>query len=193
MKSLMLAQVCKPGSCIPPHGHASTLFTGGMKGGNVSTYSEKLKHPLWQRKRLEILDRDNFKCRGCGSETNTLNVHHLKYIRGNNPWEYPNSFLITLCDICHEIEHEGQQSSREYLIDSFICRGARADDLFSLSVAIDMSGSNDAQVTSNEWNCIAVILRESLKFRHAGGDLNSLIGLIGELCAQDEEGHSDAK
>jgi len=31
----------------------------------MSTYAEKLKHPLWQRKRLEILNRDGFKCAQC--------------------------------------------------------------------------------------------------------------------------------
>jgi hypothetical protein len=27
-----------------------------------SEYSKKLKHPRWQKKRLEILDRDKFTC-----------------------------------------------------------------------------------------------------------------------------------
>lgn len=67
-----------------------------------TSYSEKLKHPLWQKKRLEILKRDKFKCKLCEDTETTLNVHHKEYIPGNYPWEYNNSSLITLCEHCHE-------------------------------------------------------------------------------------------
>jgi 5-methylcytosine-specific restriction endonuclease McrA len=40
------------------------------------TYSEKLTHPKWQRKRLEILNRDGFKCVLCGNEEMQLQIHH---------------------------------------------------------------------------------------------------------------------
>jgi hypothetical protein len=69
------------------------------------TYSEKLKHPLWQKKRLEIMNRDKFTCKICGDDETELHVHHKEYIDGNDPWDYANSFLITLCSHCHlEIE-----------------------------------------------------------------------------------------
>lgn len=42
-------------------------------------YSEKLKDPRWQKKRLEILNRDEFACRFCGDNKSTLNVHHISY------------------------------------------------------------------------------------------------------------------
>jgi hypothetical protein len=70
------------------------------------TYSEKLSNPRWQRKRLEIMDRDNWSCTKCCSSTRTLHVHHKKYIKGANPWDYEDHFLTTLCYICHENEHE---------------------------------------------------------------------------------------
>lgn len=60
---------------------------------------------------LEILDRDNRKCRNCGSGQN-LEVHHRQYHRDNKtglkrePWDYDNKFLITICHGCHEIGHE---------------------------------------------------------------------------------------
>lgn len=69
------------------------------------TYSEKLKSPKWQKKRLEIMQRDNFKCRICEDENNTLNIHHILYKKEyKNPWDYPNELLITLCESCHNIE-----------------------------------------------------------------------------------------
>lgn len=43
-------------------------------------YSEQLKHPKWQKKRLEILKRDKWKCKKCKDDTTTLNVHHKEYL-----------------------------------------------------------------------------------------------------------------
>lgn len=69
-----------------------------------NTYSELLKDPRWQKKRLKILDRDGFECKNCGDTTKTLHVHHRRYINGRNPWEYEDSNLVTLCCDCHKIE-----------------------------------------------------------------------------------------
>lgn len=66
-------------------------------------YSEKLKDPRWQRKRLEVLSRDNWKCINCGDDKSTLHVHHEKY--KGEPWEIDNSKLKTVCYKCHELEH----------------------------------------------------------------------------------------
>lgn len=66
------------------------------------SYSELLKDPRWQKKRLEILSRDNFQCKVCCSTEKTLHVHHQYYIKSLNPWEYKDESLITLCDECHE-------------------------------------------------------------------------------------------
>lgn len=70
------------------------------------TYKEKLLDPRWQKKRLQILNRDNFTCCECGDDKNTLHVHHKIYIHGNEPWEYPDNHLVTLCAICHEQEEQ---------------------------------------------------------------------------------------
>lgn len=68
------------------------------------TYAEKLKHPKWQKKRLEILNRDNFMCRCCGNTELTLHVHHFTYLKGRQPWDYENSNFITMCEDCHSEE-----------------------------------------------------------------------------------------
>lgn len=67
------------------------------------TYSEKLRDPRWQKKRLKIMERDEFKCRLCGSGDKTLNVHHAYYRPKANPWDYPDEELTTLCEECHEV------------------------------------------------------------------------------------------
>jgi len=66
------------------------------------TYAEKLKDPRWQKKRLEILERDGFECQVCWSDEKELHVHHKLYKNGYDPWEYGNDDLETLCKDCHK-------------------------------------------------------------------------------------------
>ncbi len=65
-------------------------------------YWQLLRDPRWQRKRLEVMERDNFACMECGDKGQTLNVHHCYYERGLMPWEYSAAVLKTLCEPCHE-------------------------------------------------------------------------------------------
>ncbi len=69
-------------------------------------YSESLKDPRWQKKRYDILIRDDWTCQICGAKSKTLHVHHNIYEKGKKPWEYSDYQLITLCRDCHEYEHE---------------------------------------------------------------------------------------
>lgn len=69
-------------------------------------YEKQIKSPKWQKKRLEVLERDNFTCCFCGSTEKMLHVHHLYYEDGKKIWEYPTKALITLCEDCHKREHE---------------------------------------------------------------------------------------
>ena len=70
------------------------------------TYWEKLKDPRWQKKRLDVMNRDGFACRHCGSKRKTLNVHHLFYVFDCDPWDYEEKELITLCASCHLAEQQ---------------------------------------------------------------------------------------
>lgn len=74
------------------------------------SYEEQLKDVRWLSKRDEILERDDYCCQDClcGKETMKyikLHVHHRKYISGRMAWDYPNEYLITLCDECHSKLH----------------------------------------------------------------------------------------
>jgi 5-methylcytosine-specific restriction endonuclease McrA len=68
----------------------------------MAAYAEKLKDPRWQKKRLEIFERDGWKCVACKSTDNSLNVHHLQYRKGKDPWDYSGFELATLCEPCHK-------------------------------------------------------------------------------------------
>lgn len=77
------------------------------------TYREQLLHPNWQRKRMEILQRDDFSCKLCCDKDSTLHVHHKQYAKGRMAWEYPNDELVTLCAECHDTMHEQQGMLRD--------------------------------------------------------------------------------
>lgn len=68
-----------------------------------SKYSQKLKDPRWQRKRLEALQAANWACQDCKNTRKTLHVHHTRY--AGEPWDVPLSSLEVLCEDCHEERH----------------------------------------------------------------------------------------
>lgn len=65
----------------------------------MAKYSDLLRDPRWQKKRLEILQRDNFTCQHCKDTETELHVHHNQY--KGNPWEIECDNLVTLCKHCH--------------------------------------------------------------------------------------------
>jgi len=67
-------------------------------------YSELLKSPKWQKKRLEILNRDKFTCKLCGDTETSLHVHHAAY--KGMPWDIDSEQLCTVCADCHSAIHE---------------------------------------------------------------------------------------
>lgn len=79
-------------------------------------YRQLLRHPKWQRKRLRIFDRDEWKCVACGADDQELHVHHTYYAAGKKPWEYPDTDLVTFCFECHERYHYAE--SREGIVIS---------------------------------------------------------------------------
>jgi len=68
------------------------------------TYAEKLKDPRWQKKRLEVMQRDEFTCQFCKNFKGPLHVHHKTYEYNVSPWDYEDSNFITLCEDCHKNE-----------------------------------------------------------------------------------------
>lgn len=84
-------------------------------------YSYLLSRPQWQKKRLEIMERDNFACKFCLDSNSMLHVHHDYYERGTLPWEYPNESLYTLCEACHElVHHDG--GDKAFLKETLVSR-----------------------------------------------------------------------
>lgn len=95
-------------------------------------FFKKYKDPRWQKKRLEILQRDEFECQRCGDSESTLHIHHFYYEKDKNPWEYHNEALITLCESCHEHEGNARQDYEQMLLHTLKKTGFLSDDIFTL-------------------------------------------------------------
>ena len=92
------------------------------------TYGEKLRSPEWQKKRLEILNRDEFTCTMCNSKDKTLHVHHKVYIFNNEPWDYEDQYYITLCEDCH-FEEECNKTFIKNIIKYNVYKGVTYTEL----------------------------------------------------------------
>lgn len=73
-------------------------------------YYDLLKNPLWQKKRLERLEKSNWQCENCGANDNSLHVHHKLYFKNKNPWDYDDEQLEVLCDPCHKNAHNAMEA-----------------------------------------------------------------------------------
>ncbi len=101
-----------------------------------SEYSQLLLDPRWQKKRLEILARDNFMCQSCEDKENTLHVHHCYYNKEKKPWEYENSSLITLCHVCHREEGENFYFDKNALTDALSIYGFTSQEFNELACCV---------------------------------------------------------
>lgn len=92
--------------------------------------------PRWQKRRLEILSRDNFTCVNCGSTEKTLHIHHQKYCKdGRDPWEYNDYLLVTLCCDCHKQE-EVEKTVTAQVMEYFLSNSVLISDVNRLLLEI---------------------------------------------------------
>ena len=125
-------------------------------------YSKSLRDPRWQKKRLEIMQRDDFTCQYCGAKDKPLNVHHIGYEKGKKPWEYAHRKMITLCEDCHRHEHKSEDNIKSF-IDFFRKDGVLMPEIEAIlcSSMIRMIGCGDfdlahksmpKEASALEWN-----------------------------------------
>lgn len=104
----------------------------------VMDYKEQIKSPKWQKRRLEIMQKDNFTCQLCGDTESMLNVHHLTYHKDKKIWEYEDWELITLCENCHKEEHSSIDDVINE-IESIKSRGVTVQEIKAALNSIDIS------------------------------------------------------
>lgn len=125
----------------------------------MASYSEKLKDQRWQRKRLQILESANWRCKSstCANDVKnpTLHVHHRFYLRGVNPWDYPDFAYVVLCEACHETSQTLMEKAHQALAQNeslllFVASVLELDDesrcAISHSLLSACSGGNGAHL-----------------------------------------------
>ena len=74
----------------------------------ASSRRKGLSSSRWERLRLEILDRDGYRCKACG-KAGKLEVDHVVPMwQGGEKWDPAN--LQTLCVGCHIAKTRGEFS-----------------------------------------------------------------------------------
>lgn len=94
-------------------------------------YAKQIKHPMWQKKRLEVLELHGFQCQTCGTKDEELHVHHPFYKRAAMIWEYEKEELECLCHVCHKNAHAIDEKIKRVLA---LCRQKQAVLDFILSL-----------------------------------------------------------
>lgn len=92
------------------------------------SYSEQLKHDLWKQKRNFIIKQRGNKCERC-TNTENLQVHHIKYIKGRLAWEYDDDLLECLCGNCHMKEHKIDKNKK---VTNFGLKEYKLDELSNI-------------------------------------------------------------
>lgn len=113
---------------------------------------EKLKDPRWQKKRLEILSRDNWTCQYCGAIEATLHVHHLLY--NKEPWDAKSEYLITICESCHESEHNHREGAEKALLHALKIKGFSYSSVTDIATAfyyLNPFHTHDVMASIIEW------------------------------------------
>ena len=96
-------------------------------------YKDQIKSPKWQKKRLEILKRDEFTCQQCGNKELTLHVHHKHYNKGAMMWDYHGWELTTLCEKCHSEKHDKKEIDTKLFVQhSSILEGVKELDDYEI-------------------------------------------------------------
>ncbi len=83
----------------------SKKLLDSIKAGNVRKF---YKSTAWERKRKQVLKRDNWECQKCkdeGGYSRATTVHHIKHLTDRPDLALTDSNLVSLCSACHNEEH----------------------------------------------------------------------------------------
>ncbi len=170
----------------PHHPLAAALPSGGLGEDEMNekmTYAAQLRHPNWQRRRLEMLSAANWQCQRCRDDSTTLHVHHRRYVKGRMAWEYEDGELLVLCETCHEEEHFGHDA----LIDaaSMAEPGAVQLDQLAALIAGFLSEGNPFGIEPNDK--VKAVIRHYPEMFAAGQRANDVfVSLVASLASQKD-------
>lgn len=84
----------------------------------MKTYSAKLRDPRWAEYRERVFYAYGQQCESCGESkpiTSKNHIHHKRYHRGYEPWDYDLDDVCVLCPECHEEIHNAESSWRDLI------------------------------------------------------------------------------
>lgn len=122
------------------------------------TYKEKLRHPRWQKRRLDILARDKFKCRFCGDTETELHIHHAFYFDKENPEDYSDDMLFTLCKNCH-LDEENLKDEDKMIYAQFLMAGISRRNLLHIATEMRRYFKGDYDVVK-KWNLMDFLYQD---------------------------------
>ena len=117
----------------------------------MPTYSELLRHPLWQKKRLEVLSLHNFRCQECHDDEVPLHVHHGYYEKGKKPWEYDTFTLHCLCEDCHLQFEETLGDIRQMMAEIGSLRALEMLRGYIFGLQLDFISPNATYRSTSQW------------------------------------------
>lgn len=122
-----------------------------------SEYQKKLLDPRWQKKRLQVLERDQWMCQICCDSESTLHVHHKFYTKGE-PWDIPLNGLVALCEVCHQEETDTLKDSQKELIEGFSKFGATSYQFSLLGELFSVAAERGIEMDGVGWAAIDQLL-----------------------------------
>ena len=121
---------------------------GGEGAPPYDAYLDKLKDPRWYAF-TDLVKRNREHCEGCGSNRH-LQVHHIRYLPGLEPWEHPLSEVRLLCVECHQATHRIEPTK-------VVVRTMKADD--------DLPAFGGS---SSRWRRVVPLIKADLRQRIGG-------------------------
>jgi len=99
--------------------------------------------PEWRKKRLIILERDNFTCQYCGFKSEKWQiVHHID----GNPNNNDNDNLETICPMCNLINHAGQGCVVQDIVDLYKKSKYSQNEIIQISRRMRAEGRKDNEI-----------------------------------------------
>jgi len=78
-------------------------------------YREKLEDKRWKEFSRSIKERRGGGCQSCRRTDLGLQVHHIFYETGRDPWDYGDEDVVVLCGPCHKELHEQLKKFRRFV------------------------------------------------------------------------------
>ena len=123
--------------------------------------------PRWQRRRSEVLRRDNFTCQCCGADSRPLHVHHKYYQYPNEIWKDPMEALVTLCVDCHQDKTDEHRNQSKALFAAIYQTGLTPKDLKNIGKFFERFGRSSMSNKRYRGEFFRFLAMDSLVFKIA--------------------------